>query len=275
LDKLGFVPDDLEQVRKFCRLPSGLIIANGPTGCGKTTLLYSMLLAMNRDACSVFTVEDPVECALPGVSQIQIRPSVGLNFVRAGRSVLRQDTDVIMIGEIRDGEILNLTVQMALTGHLVLSTLHANTSPGAVQRMLDIGLPPFLVNSGLAAVVSLRLVRTLCPDCKQPGQPPAHSLPPEANEVFASINKPQFFAPNGCDKCRGTGYAGRTAIHEILVMDDAIRQAVVDGAGVAGIRDAALGSGMKTLIHRGLEKAAQGITSVKEVLRVVPHGPNI
>lgn len=275
LAKLGLNPDDMEKVRRLCHLPHGLVIVNGPTGCGKTTALYAMLMEIDRETHSVFTVEDPVEYALPGVTQTPIRPAIGLTLARAGRHILRQDPDVIMIGEIRDSEILNLVVQMALTGHLVFSTLHASTSPGAIQRMLDIGLPPFLVNSSLAAVISLRLVRVLCADCKEPVTPAKHSMPPEAAEIIAAGGNPQFYGPKGCDKCRGMGYSGRTTIHEILIMDDRIRQVVAASGGVLALRDTAIQSGMKTLMGTGLEKAARGITSVEEVLRVVPHGPNI
>jgi len=275
LGKVGFGDEDLAKMRELCHLPHGVVIVNGPTGCGKTTVLYAMLMEIDRETHSVFTVEDPVEYVLPGVTQTPIRPSIGLTFARAGRHILRQDPDVIMIGEIRDSENLNLVVQMALTGHLVFSTLHASTSPGAVQRMLDIGLPPFLVNSSLAAVISLRLVRVLCPDCKEPAAPPKHSMPPEAAEIIAAVESPQFYGPKGCDKCRGTGYSGRTIIHEILIMDDRIRQVVAASGGVPALRDRAIQSGMKTLMRTGLEKAARGITTVEEILRVVPHGPNI
>lgn len=275
LAKIGFGDDDLEAVRGLSHLPIGLVICTGPTGSGKTTLLYSMLSEVDRDRCCVMSIEDPVEYDIEGVAQMQTQPQAGLTFVRALRAVMRQDPDVIMVGEIRDLESLQTCVQAAMTGHLVLTTLHANTVPGAIKRMTDIGCEPFMVNSSLAGVIAQRLIRTLCPECKQPAEHASHSLPPEAVEFIRRSEGTTFYGPTGCKVCLGTGYRGRTAIHEILIPDERVRQAVAASADVVTIRNAAIAAGMKPMIVNGLEKAARGITSVEEVCRVVPRGPNV
>jgi type II secretory ATPase GspE/PulE/Tfp pilus assembly ATPase PilB-like protein len=211
------------------------------------------------------------------MGQIQIDPAKGLTFVRAIRAILRQDPDVIMVGEIRDMEALQACIQCAMTGHLVLTTLHTNTAVGAIRRILDIGVEPFMVNAGLSAVIGQRLVRVLCPKCRKPVKPSAHSLPTEAIEFIAKMGDGEFFGPDtkGCDRCGGgRGYKGRTSINEILVMNDRLRQLISEGADMATIQQAACESGAKTMLTNGLEKAARGITSVEEVIRVVPHGVN-
>ena len=268
LDKLGLSAEGRTAVRELARLPHGIVITNGPTGCGKTTLMYSMLQEMDRDRMCVFSVEDPIEYTIDSVAQMRVRPQYGLTFARALRSVLRQDPDVVMIGEIRDFETLIVCVQTALTGHLVITSLHANDGPGAIRRTIDMGLEPFLVNSSVAGIVSPRLVRVLCDKCKRPGTPPLHSVPPRAAEFIRAAKDATFCEPVGCDACRGTGYLGRTAIHEILVMTDKVREAVHSSPELANIRNAALASGMKPMLIDGLEKAAQGIISVQEVCRV-------
>ena len=275
LDHMGLLDEDKATLRRLCRLPNGIIVCSGPTSSGKTTLLYSMLLEVDRDKCCVMTVEDPVEYSFSGMGQIQVDARRGLTFPRAIRHILRQDPDVIMVGELRDLETLELCVQASLTGHLVLTTLHAATSPGALKRMLDMGLPPFLVNDTTAAVISQRLVRVFCPECKGPATPSEHSMRPEAVEFISARPDAQFHAAAGCEHCRGTGYRGRTAIHEILVMDEAVRQVVARPCDAASLRQAAIRAGMTPMLHNGLEKAAQGVTSVEEVLRVVPVGPNV
>ena len=275
LDDFGLDDADLARIRDFCRLPSGLVVANGPAGSGKTTLLYAMLLEANSlDKC-VVTAEDPVEYTFDDIAQIQTNPSAGLTYARVVRSILRQDPDVIMVGEILDLETADLLIQCAMTGHLVFTTLHADTSPGAIQRLLDIGVEPYLINAGLAGVISQRLVRKLCSECKQPIEPPEHSMPPEAVEFLSKRSDATFCRPVGCDECQSTGYRGRAAIHEILIMDDAIRKAVADTADISAVRRAAIEAGMKTMLRSGLEKATQGVTSIEEVLRVVPHGPTV
>ena len=231
-----------------------------------------MLQELDRDHSAVMSVEDPVEYEIEGVAQIQVQPQVGLTFARALRSIMRQDPDVILCGEVRDTETANVVAQCALTGHLVLTSLHADTAPGALKRLVDIGVAPFVVNASVAGVISQRLVRMLCRECREPIEVPAHSLPPEAAEFLAARKDATFFAPKGCDACLHTGYRGRTAIHEVLIPDDGVRKAVSDNADEAAIRQAALAAGMRTLLVAGLEKAARGITSVQEVLRVAPQG---
>ena len=275
LDQLGLLDEDKATLHRLCHLPSGMIVCSGPTGCGKTTLLYCMLSELDRDKSCVMTVEDPVEYSFSGMGQIQVDARRGLTFPRAIRHIVLQDPDVIMVGELRDLETLQLCVQASLTGHLVLTTLHAATSPGALKRMLDMGVPPFLVNDTNAAVISQRLVRVLCPQCKEPAAPRAHSMRAEAVEFVSARPDVQFYGATGCEHCRGTGYRGRTAIHEILAMDESIRQVVAGPCDAASLRQAAIRAGMMPMLHNGLEKAAQGITSVEEVLRVVPCGPNV
>jgi type II secretory ATPase GspE/PulE/Tfp pilus assembly ATPase PilB-like protein len=267
-------PENLDTVRSFCHLPNGVVVCTGPTGSGKTTLLYSMLSEIDADKCGVFSIEDPVEYHLDGVAQVAIDPRQGLTFPRVLRSILRQDPDVVLVGEIRDPETLQAVAQTALTGHLVLTTLHTATAPGAIRRMMDVGLEPFLLNSSLAAVIAQRLVRKLCDKCKEKSEPDIGLLPREAADFVRKSEGATFHVPKGCDACSG-GYCRRMAIHEILTMDDRIRKAVLASADVASIRTAAMASGMKPMLIDGLERAAAGLTSIEEVLRVVPAGPNI
>lgn len=272
LERIEFLDDDLATVRELCQLPNGLIICNGPTGSGKTTLLYAMLNEMDRDRRSVVTVEDPVEYNIDGAAQIQVESKKGLTCAQAIQSVLRQDPDVLMVGSIRDLEIASLCVQTAITGHLVLTTLDATSSPEAVKRLLDIGLEPFLVNGSLSAVISQRLVRVLCPECKREAEPPLHSLPPEAVELVQRAAGAAFHAPQGCGACNGTGYRGRTAIHEILIPNDRVRHAIAAAADVESVRNAALAAGMRPMLACGIQRAARGVTSLQEVCRVTLHG---
>ncbi len=275
LDRVGLFDEALATVRELCVRPWGLVVVNGPTGSGKTTLLYSMLHALDRKRRSVLSIEDPVEYHLEGVSQIQVAARVGLTFTRALRHAMRQDPDVIMIGELRDLETLQGAVTAAMTGHLTLTTLHAGTSPGALKRMLDMGLEPYLLNSALAGVVSLRLVRKLCTECRQPVEPVLHSLPPEAVKLVGALPAATFCEPKGCERCGGTGYRGRTGIYEILLPDDRLRQALLASPELDALRNAALADGMQPMLAYGVRSAARGVTSLQEVCRVVPHGPNV
>jgi len=275
LDGVGLSGDQLEQVRGLCHLQHGLFIANGPTGSGKTTLLYSMLNEIDRDQNCVITIEDPVEFNIDGVAQAAIRSNVGFTFHRAMISALRQAPNVIMVGEIRDLQTAQLCVQAALTGHLVFTTLHASTSPGAIRRLLDMGIAPFLLDSSLVGIVSQVLPRTLCSECKQEAQPNPCSLPPDAAKLLDTMGDATFHGPTGCDHCNHTGYRGRTGIHELLIPDDGVMKAISTSGDVATIRQAALAAGMRPMIQDGLDKAAQGITSVEEVCRVIPRGPNL
>jgi len=276
LERIGFPPDELATVRELCHLPNGILIANGPAGSGKTTLLYAMLSEIDRETRCVLSAEDPVEYHVPGVAQTQINPKRGLTYAVALRSMLRQDPDVIMVGELRDLETVHVSVQCSLTGHLLMTTMHTNTSPGALRRLLDVGLEPFLVNSTVAGVISQRLVRVLCPECRREAEPPLDSIAPAAVEFIRGLDAPTFYVPGegACECCHGTGFRGRVGIHEILVPGDRVRRAVAASADLATLRDAALASGMKPMLISGLEKAAAGITSVQEVCRVAPHGVN-
>lgn len=208
------------------------------------------------------------------MAQIDVRPQIGLTFARAVRGVLRQDPDVILVGAIRDIEVADLAAQSALTGHLVLASVLAQTAPGGLKRLLDMGVEPFAVNASVMGVISQRLVRTLCAECRRQTEPALHMLPPDAAEFAQSLAAKTFYAPKRCEHCHGTGYRGRTAVHEILIPNDRVRQAVATSADAETIREAALASGMRTMLACGLEKAAQGITSVQEVIRVAAHRRN-
>ena len=274
LDKIGFSGDGLEQVRALCHLGSGLVICTGPAGCGKTSLLYAMLYEIDRLKRCVLSIENPVEFALDGVAQMAIRPNIGLTFARALISALRQAPDVIMVGEIRDLQTGEMVVQSALTGHLVFSTLHANTPPGAARRLLDMGIAPFMLNAALSGVIGQRLPRMLCAKCKQKAAPDLQALTPHAVDFVRQAGKGVFYGPKGCEHCNGTGYRGRTGIHEVLIPGEGFRRAVSASADAAALREAALAGGLKPMLTDGLEKAARGITSVEEVCRVVPLGAN-
>jgi general secretion pathway protein E len=250
LEELGMPSDVLRQVAVCVARPHGLILVTGPTGSGKTTTLYAALARRRHGSEKVVTVEDPVEYELPGVVQVPVHAHAGVTFGSALRSILRQDPDVVMVGEMRDSETAEVAVQSALTGHLVLSTLHTNDALGAIPRMLDLGIPPFLVTATLNAVLAQRLVRCVCPDCAVTTE----------SDTRAS--------PRGCRRCRGTGYTGRTGIFELLVVDDTIRTAINAGAGHEAMRSLAVAGGMRTLRDDGMSKADRGITTVEEVLRV-------
>ena len=266
--------DDLELVRALCHQRWGLVICSGPTGSGKTTLLYGILYEIDRESHCVVSVEDPVEFTLEGVTQIPVQPEIGFTFPAAVRAVLSQDPDVIMVGEVLDYETLHLAAVCAQTGHLVFTTLHTSTAAETVKRLLDMGLPPMLVNGTLSAVIAQRLVRCLCPECKAPADPPELTEPPEAVDFLRSLDEASFYKAVGCEACHNTGYRRRMAIHEILLMKKGVPQAIAAAADADALHEAAVASGMKTLLVSGLEAAARGITSVEEVLRVASRsGP--
>ncbi len=269
LDDMLAAGEDLEAVRSLCSRPNGLVICNGPVGCGKTTLLYGMLMETDRESRCVMTVEDPVAFTLDGVAQFQVSPAIGLTFASLLRAVMRQNPDVVMVGEIRDLETARLCVQETMTGRLIMSQLHSQTSPDAVMRLIEMGLEPFLVNAALAGVISQRLLRQLCPACREPVDIAIYGLPESVTGCYAGTT---FYRPKGCDACNGTGYRGRQAIHEILVMNEALRRTVVGEISVDTVREAARESGMRTLFESGMERAAEGLTSIEEVLRVLPAG---
>ncbi len=267
LEAMGFAPDNLAQFNRLLARPHGILLITGPTGSGKTTTLYSALSKLDADAHKIITVEEPVEYQLEGINQIQVHQQIGLTFASALRSILRQDPDIIMIGEMRDGETAQIAVQSALTGHLVLSTLHTNTAAGAIVRLQDMGIEPYLITSSVNGVLSQRLVRRLCEHCKQPYVPDP-SLQVSSGMQRMGLNPPHLCKAVGCEQCRQTGYAGRCGIHELLLLDDSMRRGILDGLDAASLHSKATAAGMHTLYEDGLHKVASGITSLDELLRV-------
>jgi type IV pilus assembly protein PilB len=261
LTKLGLDADDKLLVDGICNAPYGIVLVTGPTGSGKSTTLYSVLEQVNRPEVNVVTVEDPVEYTIFGIGQVQVNERAGLTFNNTLRSILRQDPDKIMVGEIRDGETAQLAIRAALTGHLVLSTLHTNDAPSAAIRLIDMGIQPFLVSSSLLTVIAQRLVRNLCSACKE-----EYELPEKVAETLEVPAGTKVFRPVGCNECRGTGYRGRSAIFEIMGITDSIRQLIVSGASADVLRKEALNNGMKSLRKSGIRKILEGRTSVEEVL---------
>jgi len=268
LEQMGFASDTLARFRELIERPHGILLVTGPTGSGKTTTLYAALAKIDADKHKIITVEDPVEYQLPGINQIQVHSAIGLTFARALRAILRQDPDIIMIGEMRDGETAQIAVQSALTGHLVMSTLHTNTAAGAVIRLQDMGIERYLITSSVIGVLSQRLVRCLCGVCKEPQIPPRRMLEESGLERFLQPGQAIYRAV-GCEHCRGSGYYGRTGVHELLVLDDRLRRAILDGADATQLHGLAIQAGMLTLHEDGLRKVAAGLTSLEEVLRVI------
>lgn len=262
--ELGLLDEDYQKFENLIHTPHGIILVTGPTGSGKTTSLYASLSEINSEEINIITVEDPVEYQLDGISQVQVKSEIGLTFANTLRSILRQDPDVIMIGEIRDVETAEIAIQSALTGHLVFSTLHTNDSASSVTRLLDMGVEPFLVASSVIGVVAQRLVRKICPYCKVPYKPTAEEL----REIGLSHFDGELYKGMGCEHCMGTGYSGRTAIYEILTVDKDIKRAILESRDADVIKNLAVEKGMKTLRMDGAEKVKRGITTVKEVLRV-------
>jgi general secretion pathway protein E len=266
LDRLGFSGENLRTIDQLIRQSHGIILATGPTGSGKTTTLYSCLTRINTPEKNIITIEDPIEYQLQGVGQMQVNPKIDMTFATGLRSILRQDPDVIMVGEIRDSESAEIAIQAALTGHLVFSTLHTNDSFGALTRLLDMEIEPFLVSSSVLAVLAQRLVRIVCSDCREPYTPTEAELA-RIGLAEASLNG-AIYRPLGCNMCRNTGYRGRTAVHELMVMDDGVRKLVMEKADGAMIRRACTGGGMKLLRHDGAERVLAGQTTIEELLRV-------
>ena len=267
MDRLGLFPDDEEILHRLIRRPHGILLVTGPTGSGKSTSLYAWLHTINSVDKRILTVEDPIEYEMAGINQIQMKPEIGLTFAVGLRHILRQDPDVIMVGEIRDQETADIAIRAALTGHLVFSTLHTNDSAGGVTRLVDMGIEPFLVASSVEALVAQRLVRRLCPKCKRPW---TVDMPFLENLGFpiSKLLTGTICEPVGCDECRGTGYAGRTGIYEILLVSDAIRQMIVERRSSADIKIHALEHGMRTLRMDGWRKVLGGVTTLEEVIRV-------
>jgi len=267
LATMGFAPETLARFRELLARPHGILLATGPTGSGKTTTLYAALASIDAQANKIITVEDPVEYQLEGINQIQVHPQIDLTFANALRSILRQDPDIIMIGEMRDGETAQIAVQSALTGHLVLSTLHTNTAAGAITRMQDMGVESYLITSSVNGVLAQRLVRTLCKACKQAYEPDEALLARTGLGRFVPPGQPVYRAV-GCAACGQTGYRGRTGIHELFLLDDAMRHAILDGQDANSLHQLAQRAGMHSLHEDGLRKVAAGVTAPDEVARV-------
>lgn len=269
LESLGFSEHNYERYLKMLKTPYGIILVTGPTGSGKSTTLYASLNMINSPDINIITVEDPVEYQLPGIHQVQVNPKAGLTFASALRSILRQDPDVVLVGEIRDEETARIAIQAALTGHLVLSTLHTNDAPSAVTRLIDMGIEPFLISSSLLGAVAQRLVRTICSNCKAPYNPTKEELEAiKATLGDIDLSNITFYKGQGCPKCNGKGYKGRTAIHEIMLMNDEIRELVLKKASREVIKEVARKHGMVTLREDGMQKVIKGMTTVEEVMRV-------
>jgi general secretion pathway protein E len=268
-EKLGLPPDVREALERALDLPNGMVLVTGPTGSGKTTTLYTGLLRLNTVARNVVTVEDPIEYQLTGINQIQVKPQIGLNFASLLRSILRQDPDVIMIGEIRDLETVQIAVQAALTGHLVLSTVHTNSAAATLTRLRDMGLEDYLMTATLRAVLAQRLVRRLCPLCKTPEPAPTALIERFGLERLTEGKAIALYHPRGCPECRGTGFRGRRAIAELLVPNRAIDRLIYEGAADAAIEGAAVEQGMRPIFDSGLLAVLEGDTTIEEVVRCI------
>ncbi|MEE8312291.1 MAG: type II secretion system ATPase GspE [Candidatus Binatia bacterium] len=268
LEELGLVGPNLDSLRRLIHQSHGIVLVTGPTGSGKTTTLYAALSEINSIEKNIITIEDPVEYQLAGVGQIQVNPKIELTFAAGLRSILRQDPDVIMVGEIRDGETARIAIQAALTGHLVLSTLHTNDSFSAITRLLDMGIEPFLVSSSVIGILAQRLVRRLCPQCSRPVDAAESGLAELGLGYMLGDNSRLRVDGAGCESCRNTGFRGRTALHELLAMDDTVRSYVMQSADAASVREICVARGMPTLRDDGADKVRAGATSVAEVLRV-------
>ena len=269
LEEIGLSPDLLPAYTRLIHRSNGIILVTGPTGSGKSTTLYASLQRINSSQLNIITIEDPIEYQIQGVGQIHVNPRIDLTFANGLRSILRQDPDVIMVGEIRDRETAEIAIQASLTGHLVLSTLHTNDAASAVTRLLDMGIEPFLISSSVLAMAAQRLVRVLCPECREPGRPEGETLrelglDPDDNEVRHG----EWYLSRGCDGCRGTGYRGRTGVYELMTIDDPIRRLIMERANASMLRSAATRGGMRSLLQDGALKVLAGKTTAEEVLRV-------
>ncbi|MFA6240569.1 MAG: ATPase, T2SS/T4P/T4SS family [Candidatus Hydrogenedentales bacterium] len=266
LGQLGFAPEDQRRWEELLGTATGVVLVTGPTGSGKTTTLYASLHQLNQPDTKLITVEDPVEYQLNGINQVQINHDIGWNFARALRSIFRQDPDIVMVGEIRDQETAEIAIKAALTGHLVFSTLHTNDAPSAFIRLIDVGIKPFLVASGVRAVLGQRLVRTICTSCKELYTPP--DLEKERLGLKIDWGKVEVFHGQGCDNCNRTGYSGRLGVYELLMTTDEIRDMIMNSTAAGTLRRAARLGGMTTMREDGWRKVLNGITTVEEVIRV-------
>lgn len=266
LGELGLTPQDHELVRKLIHKPNGIIIVTGPTGCGKTTTLYSALNELNDIATKIITTEDPVEYDVDGLVQVQMKPDIGLTFARCLRSILRQDPDIILVGEIRDLETAEIAAQASLTGHVVFTTLHTNDAPSSVARLLDLGVEPFLITATVEGIVAQRLVRRICTRCKARFDPTESQLM-ELKLTPEDVRGKEFYYGKGCSKCNGTGYRGRVALFEIMVFNDEIRDLIMNQGSTAVLREAAVKNGMRLLRENGLTAIYDGVTTIDEVAK--------
>ena len=265
LPELGFFADDQAILERTINFADGIFLVTGPTGSGKSTTLYACLNTINKPDRKLITVEDPVEYQLPGVNQVAVNTEIGMTFAAALRAMLRQAPNIIMVGEIRDVETASIAINASLTGHLVFSTLHTNDAPSAITRLVDMGVKPFLVSSSIRAVLAQRLIRKVCPECKEPYTPTEVELR-ALNLTAASLAQARFSKGRGCDRCRGTGYKGRAGIFEIFTVDDEIRHLINEGAPVSKIRQRARDLGMRTLREDGIRKVVSGVTTPEEII---------
>jgi type IV pilus assembly protein PilB len=254
--------------QRIIKRPNGIFLVTGPTGSGKTTTLYGALNILNRPDRKIITAEDPVEYNFPGINQCQVRDGIGLSFAKILRAMLRQAPNIILVGEIRDLEVAEVAIQAALTGHLVFSTLHTNDAPAAITRLIDMGVKPFLVASSIQAVMAQRLIRVLCPKCKQPDTDPDPMWLKLANITAKDMVGKTLYKPKGCDYCTGTGFRGRLGLFEMMQMNSELRTLAFERSATNKIRKAALASGMKSLLDDGKYKVLQGLTTAEEIVKV-------
>jgi len=265
LERVGMREDDIRVFRQLIKRPNGIVIVTGPTGSGKTTTLYSALNELNEVSTKILTAEDPVEYDIDGLVQTQIYDDIGLTFARCLRSFLRQDPDIVLVGEIRDLETAEISVQASLTGHLVFTTLHTNDAPSAIARLLDLGLEPFLITATMEGIVAQRLVRTICPRCKEEYTPTEEQLM-ELSLHTEDVQGRNFFRGAGCEYCRGTGYSGRVGLFEIMLLDDDMREMITQRKSTNLLRSASRKRGMRTLRESGLLAIYDGLTTIEEVV---------
>ena len=265
IENLGFLPENLIKFKTIMKKPYGIVLVTGPTGSGKTTTLYSAIKELNNSDVNIITIEDPVECVLEGINQIQINQKIGLDFASSLRSILRQDPDIILVGEIRDSETAEVAVRAAITGHLVLSTLHTNDAAGSIIRLIDMGIQSFLVSNSVIGIIAQRLVRRICTNCKSV----YHPLDEEIDTLgFDKKTKPVFYQGSGCELCKGTGYKGRIAVHEIMEVGPELRHAIYKGESSDKLREIAAANDMISLQENCKRLALEGVTTLEEIIKV-------
>jgi len=267
MTKLGFEPESLVKFEKAILKPYGMVLVTGPTGSGKTNTLYSAIARLNTPDTNILTAEDPVEFQLPGINQVQMKEAIGLNFAAALRSFLRQDPNIILVGEIRDFETAEIAIKAALTGHLVLSTLHTNDAPSTISRLMNMGIEPFLVATSVLLIGAQRLVRRLCQNCKVPEDLPFQAMVDAGFTSEEAKTAKVYTKGQGCDKCNNRGYKGRVGLYEVMEINDEMRELILVGASALEIRRKAIETGMITLRRSGLRKVMEGATSIEEVAR--------